>query len=115
MDGSLDVIARMAARIAGPMHARFVIQPLMATLLGIRDGMRDARSGPGRPRRLAIPIAVAIVLDVVVQYLLFERVRVLGAVVIGTVLMGLPYTIARGLANRVACLYTERSEDWRDS
>lgn len=119
MDSSSDMLARLAARITGPMHLRFVIQPLMAVLLGIRDGVQDAHAG--RPpflwdlctvrgrrqklllalRQLMIPIGIAILLDAIVQYILFEVVRVLGAVAVGTTLMGVPYAIARGLANRI--------------
>src|SRR5262245_57537161 len=120
MDSSLDVLERLAARVTGPMHARLIVQPLMAVLLGIRDGVRDAHEGAppflqdvcttgGRCgkiarvlRRLLVPLIIAVVLDGIVQYLLFERVRVLGAVIFGTTLMGLPYTVARGIANRIA-------------
>jgi hypothetical protein len=103
------------------MYLRFVVQPIMAAILGIRAGIRDARQGTppfiwslcrqpeGRKRQLkqamahlAIPLVLAIVLDGIVQYLLFKWVRVLGAVILGTILMGLPYSLARGLANRVA-------------
>ena len=121
MDSSIGVLQRFIERLTGPMHVRFVIQPAMAIILGIRDGIRDAREGrtpiiwdlctrhEGRARklkevltRLMVPLIVAIVLDAVVQYMLFQRVRVLGAVVVGTVIMGLPYSIARGIANRIA-------------
>jgi len=103
------------------MHVRFIVQPIMAAILGIRAGIHDARQETrpfiwslctrpeGRKQRLnqalrhlAIPLIVAIVLDGIVQYLLFQRIRVLGAVVLGTILMGLPYSLARGLANRIA-------------
>jgi hypothetical protein len=102
------------------MHVRFIVQPIMAALLGIRAGIHDARletppfiwSLCTQPelrtrqlkqalRHLVIPIIVAIVLDGIVQYLLFQRIRVLGAVTVGTLLMGLPYSLARGLTNRV--------------
>ena len=32
-------------RIGGPMNLRFILQPTMAVLLGIRDGLRYAREG----------------------------------------------------------------------
>ena len=34
---------KIAARIAGPFHFRFLLQPLVAIILGIRDGKTDAR------------------------------------------------------------------------
>lgn len=51
--------------------------------------------------RLLIPLIVAVVLDGIVQYLLFRRVRVLGAVITGVTIMGLPYSFATGLTNRI--------------
>ena len=37
----------MAGRVGGPMSFRLVVQPLVASNLSVRAGMRDAR--PGRP------------------------------------------------------------------
>ena len=121
MNSSLDIIERVTARLTGPMNVRFILQPAMAIILGVRDGVRDAREGKpaflldlftqpvGRKRhlksaiqRLLIPFIVAILLDGVAQYLLFHQVRILGAVVLGVTIMGLPYSLARGLANRIS-------------
>jgi len=42
----LDAVAeRIIARLVGPMSLRFVFQPLVAVLLGIRDGAMDAKAG----------------------------------------------------------------------
>lgn len=120
MNSSLDAFERFVARFTGPMHVRFIVQPVMAIILGIRDGVHDAREGTTpflwdlctRPerrtrqlkkalQRLMIPLVVAVVLDGIVQYLLFQHVRVLGAVIIGVILMGLPYSLARELTNRI--------------
>ena len=102
------------------MQVRFIVQPIMAAVLGIRAGIHDARQATppfiwslctrpeGRKRQLKqalkhlmIPLIVAIVLDGIVQYLLFDRIRILGAVILGTLLMGLPYSLTRGIANRI--------------
>lgn len=61
--------------------------------------------------QLVIPLVVAIVLDGIVQYLLFKRVRVLGAAVVGTLLMGVPYSLARGLTNRARRRWTKYHRD----
>ena len=42
---SLSVAEGIIVRLAGPMSLRFVIQPLIALLLGLRDGMMDAKAG----------------------------------------------------------------------
>jgi len=121
MNSSLSVFERFIARLTGPMHVRFIVQPAMAILLGIRDGIHDARerrrpflwnlcTRPERRKeelkmaleRLAIPLIIAVFLDAVVQYILFRNVRAWGAVVVGTTLMGFPYLIAREISNRVA-------------
>jgi len=128
MDPSLDAAARFVARLTGPMHFRFILQPIMAIILGIRDGVQDAKSGTPlfiwdlftRPReqkhklknalkRLLIPMIVATVLDGIVQYLLFKEIRILGAVVIGATIMGLPYLSARGLTNRIVSARTHKT------
>jgi hypothetical protein len=127
MDTTLNAFERFVERFTGPMHARFIVQPVMATILGIRDGMHDAREGRTpffqelctRPetrrlhlrkaiQRLMTPLVIAIVLDGVVQYLLFQRVHVMGAVIIGVSIMGVPYTVARGLTNRIVSARNHR-------
>jgi hypothetical protein len=44
-----ELIARgwegLMARIGGPMTFRLILQPLMATLLAVRAGLKDAREG----------------------------------------------------------------------
>lgn len=123
MDKILDGIM---ARVTGPMSFRFILQPLMMIILGIKDGLADAKAGSppfifdlvfnpeGRPRdfknafkSLVKPIIFATVLDLVAQYLIFKEVRhpavrLVPALVVGTLVMGVPYSIARGLSNRIA-------------
>src|SRR5215472_620108 len=111
------VIDELVARILfGPFQFRFIVQPMMAMLLGVRDGLADAKAGSppfiygllfrrgdlkpflrGALRRVQIPILIATVLDAIVQYAMFQYVRPLTAVLVGTLLMGLPYCIARGI------------------
>jgi hypothetical protein len=107
------------AMLSGPGRLRFLVQPLLAIALGIRDGRRDAAAG--RPpyvirvlfvhatrkqelmtglQTLAKPLAFAVVLDAVVQYIIFRSVRLWHALLAGTILIALPYATARSLANR---------------
>ena len=46
-----------------------------------------------------MPLVVAIVLDAIVQYLLFGWIRVSGAITTGIAVMGLPYVIARAVTS----------------
>jgi len=108
-------------RLTGPGRFRFIMQPTVATILGIRGGLADARAG--RPAylfgllteatlrreylRSALTavrdlVAIAIILDVISQYLIFRSVHPGAALLLGPVLITAPYTLARGLANRVA-------------
>jgi hypothetical protein len=120
--GPLSFSQGLARRLAGPFPARFVLQPLAAIILGIRDGVTDAKLGkspfvvallfarkgaiPRREllktslRRIFTPLAIGIVLDMIVQWYLFHRVILWGAILVGALLVALPYSIARGLTNR---------------
>ena len=107
-------------RLTGPGRFRFVFQPLVAILLGVRAGQGDARAG--RPpfllalaahaqhRRqmlaesagaLANIVLVSILLDAVSQWLILGMVHPGAALVVGPVLIGMPYALARGFSNRV--------------
>src|SRR4051812_2092492 len=47
MDWSLQqIVEELVARItSGPMQFRLIVQPSMALVLGIRDGLSDAKAG----------------------------------------------------------------------
>ena len=115
------VVDGIVARLTGPMSFRFGLQPAVAIVLGIRDGLADARAGTPpfiydlvfRPRdrgrnlksalkALLTPIIVATILDCIAQYLIFKHVRPGVALVVGAFVMGLPYALARGVSNRIA-------------
>lgn len=116
------------ARLTGPMHFRLIMQPLVAIGLGIRDGLRDAKAGrqpflldlivrpEGRVRQLKRALAsvgtgvlIAIILDLVIQYVMFKTIRPGAAIFVGIVLMAIPYSLARGLANRFATARMKRA------
>lgn len=111
----------MLVRLHGLGRLRFVLQPTVAILLGIRDGRKDALAGATpflwgvifhkelRPRLMKHMltsvrniVAIAILLDLISQYLIFHLVRPGAALVLGPVLIALPYSCARALSNRIA-------------
>ena len=113
------VVDQMAARLTGPMNFRFVLQPLVAIALGVRDGRLDARGGvppfvidvlfASEHRRadlasalksLGKPVLLGTVLDAIAQYQIFRHVGLIAAVLVGAGVIGVPYALARGLANR---------------
>jgi hypothetical protein len=111
----------LVARFHGPGRMRFILQPTVAIIFGARDGVKDARAGnppflwglvfrssdrPGLMRSALASvrnlIAIAILLDVVSQLLIFHIVHPGAALVLGPVLIALPYAASRALANRIA-------------
>lgn len=122
------------ARLSGPGRLRFVLQPTMAVLLGVRDGRRDWQTrrppfilGLALRRthrrdlwRSAIAsvrdlVAIAIILDVISQVLIFREIHPGAALVLGPVLIAAPYSISRSFTNRIASGRTEHSEANRSS
>jgi hypothetical protein len=112
----------LSLAIHGPAHFRFLVQPLVAIFLGWRDGRLDARAGrppyflslfrssPGTTRsanlkeglqHAAVPLTVGIVLDLVVQFVLLHRIYLITGILVGVLLVALPYAFARGLFNRM--------------
>jgi hypothetical protein len=107
------------ARLSGPGKLRFIIQPTVAIILGARDGAKDAsadmppflwgllfhrahrrelfRSTLTSIRNL---VAIAILLDLISQFLIFHEIRPGAALVVGPVLIAVPYSLSRALANR---------------
>ncbi len=111
----------MFARLSGPGRLRFIFQPIVAILLGAREGIKDFRAGlspflwsltfHGAHRKKLIYtaitsvydlIAFAIILDMVSQFLIFRRIHPGAALLVGPALIFLPYAVSRALSNRVA-------------
>jgi hypothetical protein len=99
---------------------RFILQPAVAILLGIRLGIADAKAhdqpflmrmlvkGEHKARiakeaakSVLIPFVIAVLLDALLQYITLDRVRPLAAVVVGALLIWLPFSISRSLTNRI--------------
>jgi len=111
-------------RVTGPGRFRFVFQPVVAILLGIRDGLGDRRAGRPpylygilfrrRHRRELLQsgfesvvnlMLMGILLDSIAQWLILGASYPGAALVVGPVLITIPYALARALANRAARLY----------
>ena len=116
---SQQFLIDLPKRLTGPGRFRFILQPTVAIILGIRAGKADARLG--RPpyifsvlfrsehratvlreafEHLATLIGVAILLDAISQFLILREVFPGAALVVGPVLIALPYSISRALSNR---------------
>ena len=112
---------QLIAQPSGPLAFRFILQPVMATILATRDGLKDARTG--RPpfartiwadpsqraaylreglKRLSRVIAFALVMDVIYQVMVLHRFYLGEALVTVFVLAVLPYLLIRGPVDRIA-------------
>ena len=111
----------MVARLSGPGRLRFVVQPMVAIFLGVRDGAKDTRERiptflwalafhkQHRMKMLANAwssagdlIAIAILLDLISQFLIFREIRPGAALLLGPALISVPYAVARTFGNRIS-------------
>jgi hypothetical protein len=118
---SRQFLEELPQRFTGPGRFRFVMQPTLAILLGVRGGLADARAGnppylfgllfdAGRRRELlrsgaaAIRtlIAMGIVLEVVFQLVIYHSVHPGVALLVGPILICAPYALSRAVTTRLA-------------
>jgi hypothetical protein len=108
----------MYARLSGPGRLRFILQPTVAVFLGVRDGVRDYREGVlpflwvcfqkklrskafvHAFRSIRDLVAIAIVLDVIFQFIIFDNVHPGAALLLGPVLIAVPYAVSRSLTTQ---------------
>ena len=112
-----------ASRLEGPFSFRMIIQPLMAVIFAIIDGLKDAKwgkpayfwalFGSAEHRRELLKdgwkhfgkiFILAIILDLVYQLKVQQPVNVAGVIVAALVLAVLPYVALRGPINRLALM-----------
>jgi len=108
-------------RIGGPMNLRFILQPTMAVLLGIRDGLRYAREGrsfllwggPENPaerraqllatwRSIGKVFVLAIVLDIICRWIAVNWFFPLETLIVAIGVAVVPYLAVRGSVNWLA-------------
>jgi hypothetical protein len=111
----------MLDRPGGPFIFRFVLQPIMATIAALRDGLRDARTGRapflwtvltdpaqrrGRLDEALIAtsriVLLGLAMDTVYQFIEFDTFHPAEAVIIALLLGFLPYLVLRGLVTQIA-------------
>lgn len=111
----------LLARPSGPLAFRFVLQPTMAAIAAILDGIKDAHTGRSpyfwtvlsnpaeRTERLreglkatSRIILLGLVMDAAYQIIVFRTFYPLEAVIIAIALAFTPYLLIRGPAARIA-------------
>jgi hypothetical protein len=120
-------IDNLTGRWSGPLHFRLLIQPTVATILAVRDGLKDARLD--RPpyfwaiftraderrqmlrdgwKAVAKVFVLALVLDVIYQLIVVKWVYPGEALVTAAILALLPYLLIRGPVGRIARHWVSR-------
>ena len=120
----MDLLSRFFGsflpRLDGPLHFRFIFQPLMATIFAVIDGIKDAKMGnppyfwdivknPHRRRELMMLgwkrfgkiFILAVVLDVIYQIKVYHWWYPGETLAVAILLAVLPYIIVRGPINRI--------------
>jgi len=117
----------IVARPGGPMTFRFVLQPAMAIVTALRDGVVDARSDRrpylaailfgGEPRQARLwegvlstarILILGLGMDVAYQLVFLDMFHPAESVVIAIALAFLPYALVRGPAARLARAWLAR-------
>ena len=117
---SRQFLEELPRRFTGSGRLRFIFQPTVAIVLGIRGGLADAKAGnvpylfglilgAGRRRELLRSgmaavrnlVALGIMMDIVFQLVLYRSVHPGAALVVGSILICLPYAVSRALTRRV--------------
>jgi len=120
----------IVARPGGPMTFRFVLQPAMAAVAALRDGVRDARLGR-RPYLWALVggvrgpeqrsgrlwqgivstariLILGVVIDIAYQVIFLDMFYPGESAIIAVLLAFVPYALLRGPVRRVASRWTTR-------
>ena len=124
---SREFLLDLPKRLFGPGRFRFLLQPAVATVRGVAAGRADARAGRapylyalllgsesrGRLARSALGdvanlLLMGILLDSMCQWLILGASYFGAALVVGPVLIALPYAAARALANRATTALERR-------
>ena len=111
----------LVERPGGPMSFRFVLQPVMAAIAALHDGLRDARAmrSPFARAVLREPeqrlarvtealnaidriILLGLVMDIIYQAIALKTFYPAEAVIVALLLAVVPYVILRGLITRAA-------------
>lgn len=110
----------LIGRLTGPLNFRLIVQPLVATILGVRAGLKDARQGrPAflwgaatnsayRPemlrqgwKDLAKVFVLAVIIDSIYQLVVHHGVYMLELLIVAITLAIVPYVLIRGPVNRI--------------
>ena len=129
LDWLLRWCADIVDRVGGPMTFRIILQPLMATLLAVRGGLRDAKEDrppyfwsiltdpSSRPallregwKAVARVFVLAIVMDFIYQLVVLRWLYPIQLFIVAILLAVVPYLLIRGPVNRIARLFQRKRQ-----
>jgi hypothetical protein len=126
MDDMLSRIwENLVGRIHGPMSFRFFLQPAMAAIFAIRDGIHDARKGepayfwslftdPSHRsdrihagwKAISRVFILSVIMDIIYQLIVLHRLYPGEVLMVATGLAIVPYILLRGPINRLIQYWT---------
>jgi hypothetical protein len=121
------IVENLFARLDGPLHFRFVVQPLMAIIFAVIDGIKDAKTGKpayfwaicssSQHRKELVKegwksvgkiFILAVILDVVYQLKIHSTVYPGETLIVAFTLAIVPYLVLRGPINRLIRTFSAR-------
>jgi hypothetical protein len=118
------IVEHFLARVDGPLHFRFIFQPLMGTIFAVIDGLKDAKNGKpayfwsllwhsGHRQELLKDgwkhvgkiFIIALILDVIYQWKYHPRIYPGELLIVSFILAIVPYLLLRGPINRIAQIW----------
>jgi hypothetical protein len=121
------IVENFLGRFDGPLHFRMIIQPLMATIFALLDGIKDAKNN--KPAYLWTVVfnpesrrdflkdgwkhmgkifILAVILDVVYQLKVFHKIYPGEILIVAFILAIVPYVLLRGPVNRLMRLFAQK-------
>ncbi len=124
------MIENLFGRLDGPLHFRFILQPLMAILFSTLDGMKDTKNGkpayfwaviwdPEHRRELLKDgwkhvgkiFIIAAILDIVYQLKVHHWIYPGEMLITAFVLAIVPYVVLRGPVNRIVTMFKKEKHN----
>ena len=120
-------IENLFSRLDGPLHFRFFMQPAMAIIFAVIDGIKDGKMGrpaylwtmvkdPNQRRelmkigwkRIAKIFILAVILDVIYQIKVYHWFYPGETLTVAILLAIIPYLLVRGPVNRLYQLFKNK-------
>ena len=118
------IVENLYNRLDGPLHFRFILQPLMAVIFAVIDGIKDAKLGkpvyfwsvisnPEHRKELVKDgwkhvgkiFILAVVLDIVYQLIVNRWIYPGETLIVAIILAIVPYVLLRGPVNRITRIF----------